>query len=303
MDDPRHLEVLLGGRPRWTAAELAERAGVPEELARTLWRALGFPQTGPGQAAFTDADLAALQAVRSLLASSGIGVGEAVALARAMGRAMAMLAAGQVEALVAAYGLEGTLDRSDVVLPALQDLVVHAWRRHLFAAAERMAAAPDPAAAALVVGFVDIVGYTRRSRDLSPAELAGLLDGFDATVSRSVVEHRGRVVKTIGDEAMWVCPDPPAAALTALELVEALRDPPVRVGAAFGTTLASLGDHFGPVVNIAARLTALARPGTVLVDRALAAELAADPRFTLTELRPHPVRGYPHLLPVALRRA
>jgi len=57
------------------------------------------------------------------------------------------------------------------------------------------------------------------------------------------------------------------------------------------------------VANIASRLTMLARPSTVLVDRAMAGELDGRPEFTLQRLRHVAVRGYRHLEPWALRWA
>ncbi|MGH8967208.1 MAG: adenylate/guanylate cyclase domain-containing protein, partial [Actinomycetes bacterium] len=60
---------------------------------------------------------------------------------------------------------------------------------------------------------------------------------------------------------------------------------------------------YGEVVNIAARLTAHARPGSVLADRELADALSDDPRFALRPLRSVAVRGYRHLHPWLLERS
>jgi adenylate cyclase len=78
--------------------------------------------------------------------------------------------------------------------------------------------------------------------------------------------------------------------------------PDLRIGLAHGPVLHRLGDFYGSVVNLAARLTALARPGTVLVDRELAAAVADDPAFWVRELRRVSVRGFSHLQPWLLRR-
>ena len=115
-----------------------------------------------------------------------------------------------------------------------------------------------------------------------------------------MTEHHGRLIKTIGDEVLFVADDPQAAARIALELVEAHdRDegfPEVRVGLAYGGVLSRLGDVFGPVVNVAARLTSLARPGRVLVDRAMHDELAgATEEFRVKRSRTTAVRGYSRL--------
>ena len=78
--------------------------------------------------------------------------------------------------------------------------------------------------------------------------------------------------------------------------------PPLRVGAAYGPVLTRLGDVYSPVVNLASRLTSLARPGTLLVDRELAHQLADVPGYRVRPLRRVSVRGYDHLQPWLVRR-
>jgi len=67
--------------------------------------------------------------------------------------------------------------------------------------------------------------------------------------------------------------------------------------------LSRFGDVFGPSVNLAARLTAEADPGTVLLDPATAALLAGDADFALTEKPPREVQGLGQIAPVRLQRA
>jgi adenylate cyclase len=80
----------------------------------------------------------------------------------------------------------------------------------------------------------------------------------------------GRVVKMIGDEAMFVVDDVVAAARIGLGLAEAYADDDllsdVRVGMAIGPVLVSDGDYYGPPVNLASRIVKIANPGTVLVS-------------------------------------
>lgn len=272
------------------------------EEAHRLWVALGFPESDPTERLFTDDDVAALRATHRVRQLAGVSASEAVVLARSMGRALAALATGQTEALVGRLGTERALELAPQLLPELERLVIHVWRRQVGAAAERLAAAPEQGSAERAVGFVDVVGYTRLSRELELEGLVAFLDGFDSAASAPVIRHGGRVVKTIGDEVMWTVDTAESAARIGCELA-GLATPLVRVGVAYGTTVPSGGDVFGPVVNIAARLTRLARPGTCLVDRELAAQLAGHEEFRLTPLRAQSVRGYPHLAPVALRRA
>ena len=123
----------------------------------------------------------------------------------------------------------------------------------------------------MAVCFVDIVGYTTHSKALEEYELVAWIEGFEQVATGTVVDHGGRVIKTIGDEILFTTDDPAAAAEIALALTDRGGDeddpfPPVRAGIAYGLVVSRLGDVFGPTVNIAARLTSVARPGTVVLD-------------------------------------
>jgi adenylate cyclase len=111
----------------------------------------------------------------------------------------------------------------------------------------------------------------------------------------------------LGDEVLFVTDHVVAGAEVALETVSAHNDdeslPEVRAGVALGPVLGRLGDVFGEPVNLASRLTAEARPGTVLVDLQAAAALADDPSYELVPLKHRSVRGYRALRPHVLRRA
>ncbi|MFE3797501.1 adenylate/guanylate cyclase domain-containing protein, partial [Nocardia tengchongensis] len=71
--------------------------------------------------------------------------------------------------------------------------------------------------------------------------------------------------------------------------------PQIRVGLAYGPVLTRFGDLYGTVVNVAARLTGVARPGTVLADDGAAAILDADTDLTLRHLRSVRVKGISRL--------
>jgi adenylate cyclase len=93
--------------------------------------------------------------------------------------------------------------------------------------------------------------------------------------------------------------DPASAAQIALELLDAAAAhpelPDLRAGLALGEVVTRLGDVYGSTVNIASRLTSIARPGWVLVDRELHAALESDPRFRFRSRRPESVRGFHRL--------
>jgi adenylate cyclase len=79
--------------------------------------------------------------------------------------------------------------------------------------------------------------------------------------------------------------------------------PDVRVGMATGRVISRLGDVFGTTVNRASRLTAVARPRTVLVDDGIAGSLASTSGFEMSALRRRTLRGIGPVTPWVLRRA
>ncbi|MFC8225206.1 adenylate/guanylate cyclase domain-containing protein [Streptomyces sp. NPDC057287] len=337
-DDPSRTveEVLLGGGRIWTRQDIAERSGVGPERTAQIWRALGFPLTDDGARVFTDADVEALRAGERLIAAGLITEESETMMARALGHHLSRLAEWQVHTLwawmnhdPAALPDDRTLmAHAAALLPEIELLHQHVWRRHLAASAGRVLAetqedvlvgrgpgkdgtgeAVSPREGADVrdraVGFTDMVGYTRMTRGLGSAELVEVLDRFESLTGDVVAEGRGRVVKTIGDEVLFVCESAQAAADIALELTARARTegrlPQLRTGLAHGAVLSRFGDVYGAAVNIAARLTAVARPDTVLVNTALAGELAGSEAYELKVLRTVSVRGYSRLRPVLLR--
>ena len=293
--------LLLGGPPTLNRVEVAERAGVPLDLAQELWRLLGFPRTSDEDVAFTDADVDALRQARELMELGVIGPDSQAALVRTWGRSFARLAEWQASLLA-------DIDPSDEValeaLPRVESLQSYAWRRHLASASARVAALDSASATTpMAVGFVDIVGYTSRSKRLEESELVEWLEHFESEATGLVVDQGGRIIKTIGDEVLFVADSATAAAEVALQLTERGEPfPEVRAGIAYGDVVSRLGDVFGPTVNIASRLTGVARPGTVLADRGCHDELAEDPAYSFREMRRTPVKGYARLHPYVLRR-
>lgn len=292
--------LLLGERPHLTRVEVAERAGVPLDLAEQLWRMLGFPRTDDDDVAFTDADVVALRQARELMELGVIGPDSQAALVRTWGRSFARLAEWQAD-LLAEVGPDEEL--AVQLLPRVEQLQSYAWRRHLASATGRLADAGEGTTSAQAVCFVDIVGYTSQSKRLDQAELVAWLEHFEAEATGIVVDHGGRIIKTIGDEVLFVADTAETAAEAALLMVERGEPfPEVRAGIAYGDVVSRLGDVFGPTVNIAARLTSVARPGTVLVDRGCCEALAELPAYRLKSVPRASVKGYARLQPHVLRR-
>ncbi len=307
--------ALLGAACELTRDEVAEQAGMTEPDARAYWMALGFPEVAEGERAFTALDVEALRTVQEL---SGVGVVDAatlLVLARAMGQGLARLAEAQVDAFRGQTGDLGfdeataqVLATAPDVLPRLESLVLHVWRRQMAAATARALVAPrQDGQPLLAVGFVDLVDFTRSTRSWDAATLERTLERFERDTALRVTSVGGRVVKTLGDEVLYVTDDAVTAVEVALDTVAAHDAdeelPQVRAGLACGGVLVRLGDVYGQPVNLASRLTDQARPGSVLVDEAMAAELAGDPSYDVRTLRRRSVRGYKHLVPHLVRRA
>src|SRR5438067_25709 len=281
---------LMPGRPRYTFAEACRRASFDVETAKRLWRALGFPDAPPEERLFRDDDVETIITMRRQIDSTIVPVGEnyeeLVQIVRVVAGSLAKIAEVESDALATAVRerrLEGVPDEEIAMQltdsldwSRLSRLIDYALRLQLRASARRKLTATDPQAIGaedLAVGFVDLVGYTALSQELEPEELGALVGRFEELAYDTVAEHGGRVVKTIGDEVMFVAADNADAALTALRLTErsAVDEllPEARAGLAGGAVLAQEGDYYGPVVNLASRLVELARPGSVLVSDVL----------------------------------
>jgi adenylate cyclase len=308
------LEVfLLGSRPTLTGPEVADRVGISLDVAKERWRSLGFTTVPDDEVAFTEADVHALELTQRMHDLGLVEADDEAALIRTLGRSFARLAEWQMTLLGRTIDVEHMRPEAigDLVLevrPVLEEVMSYVWRRHALGAATRRLLSPTPEneGTVLGVGFADIVDYTRQSRSLRSEELARLVEEFESTALEVITEHRGRIIKTIGDEVLFVADTPADAAEIGLLLVERhVEDgafPQLRVGIAYGAVLARLGDVFGPVVNLAARLTSTARPGRVLVDRGMAEHLRDDERYRVRRTRRTTVKGYRRLEPWSLRR-
>jgi class 3 adenylate cyclase len=149
------------------------------------------------------------------------------------------------------------------------------------------------------VGFADLCGFTGLTQQLSMDNLSRLLSGFEEVAADVGQDGGGRLVKFIGDAVMFVAPDASIAVgvAEALVLAASVRGLTARAGVTAGTALALDGDYFGPVVNLAARLVALAEPGSVLVSEPVVERLAGS--RTVVPLGPQAIRGFDDPVPVS----
>lgn len=288
--------VLEGEGARYTAAEVAERAGVPEELLRRNRLALGLPDPGSDERAFTDEDVEAGRRMAALreagLPDAGIlevsrVIGLAVAQVAAASRALvaeSTLAEGQNELEVGRRLAEGARELAPMMGPVLEYVLnLHLReqvRTDVIGRAE-IRAGRLPGAQDVTACFADMVGFTKLGEELPPEEL-GALTGRLGELANEVADPPVRLVKMIGDAAMLVSSDADALLDAALDLVERSEDegegfPALKAGLARGPALARAGDWYGRPINLASRITAIAYPGSVLVSEEV--HEAAQDRF------------------------
>jgi class 3 adenylate cyclase len=132
--------------------------------------------------------------------------------------------------------------------------------------------------------FADVSGSTRLYEQLGDAQALATIGHCLALASDAAAGHAGRLVKTIGDEAMIVFPSADQAVTAAGEIqhrmdafvrARGLRIS-FRIGVHCGTTIESGNDVFGDAVNVAARMVALAKGGQVILTAATAERLSPE---------------------------
>ena len=286
-----------------TLEEFLEQCGDDADLIRRLWVALGFPVESRFPFPVT-ADLGESLRVLAVTAQL-VGVEPAIGFARVVGSSLARLAdalAATTRVGVEVPQRETGMAHSDIVrdytsvardlLPTLWDAMGTLFRRHIVLVSYQQWDTDEDRAAVTyerTIGFADLVGSTAVLRELSTSGTAALVDRFEQLVWDLVTSAGGRVVKLIGDEAMFVFDAPERACVVARELVETSPDT-LRIGLAHGEVVALRGDFYGPTVNLAARLVAVAPPSTVLVSQSVHDASTGSCRFDAFDTPP--LRGF-----------
>jgi adenylate cyclase len=303
-------------------AAVSARTGLDVDQVRDLWRTLGYPVPRPGEVAFNDADVEILTEVGQLMAGDVASADLVLQMSRVIGSSMARIASSQVDVIsarVAGSPHRGTVADREVtddqivvsasaLLPIVPSVLTASWRRHLQAAIRRRLSIAETGQGQLgVVGFADLVGFTALSQQVTEDELAVIVEQFEQLAFDVVTAHGGRVVKMIGDEVMFTVDSPAAAAEIGLALSEGTRGADelsdMRVGMADGPLLEREGDLYGPVVNLASRMTAIAFPGSVLVGESMHAHLVDNPEYRLRMMRPRYLKDIGRVSLWVLRRS
>ncbi len=277
---------VIVGPERYTAAEVAELSGVEIEFLTAARRAMGLPIPDPDEPVYTEGEL---DSARRTLAArqAGISDEDILELLRVLGRGLSQ-AAEALRALPLKLVLEPGMSESELanrygqaaaqLYPMVDPLISNMLALHLrHTAQSEVISAMErsggrlPGSREIAVCFADLVGFTRLGEEVAPEELGHLAARLEALAS-DAAEPPVKLVKTIGDAAMLTSPEPESLLDAALKLIDAANAegedfPQLRAGAAIGLALPRAGDWFGRPVNLASRITAIARPGSVLAER------------------------------------
>lgn len=276
------VERSLGGPELYTLAEVAEKVGIDAGVLERHLRSLGLPATRDEPIADDDD----VEAARLLLAFQQAGLPEEglLEVARVVGMSMSQVAAATrrliAETMLSAGGTErdvglGFARAGRELTPQMGSFFEWVYKRHLreqisqdVIGRAEIDSGRLPGSQEMTVCFADFVGFTSLSERLE-AEAIGEMGGRLGELAAEVAEPPVRLVKLIGDAAMLVSKEAEPVLDAALRLVEATGPdnelPEIKVGVATGPALPRGGDWYGRPVNLASRITAIARPASALV--------------------------------------
>lgn len=281
---------------RVSTREIVDAHGIDLELLQRVQRTIGLPRVDDPDAAVhprADAEVAAyvkdfvdlgfepddLVSVVRVLAE---GLSHAAEVMRHTALAV-LLEPGITELEIAKRAQEMTTRVRPLLGPWIEDMLFmhlrHQMQTEAVTAGERAAGSELPGARDVCVAFADLVGFTQLGERVAPEELEHLANQL-ADHAREVAVVPVRLIKTIGDAVMFVSADAAPLVEAVVGLVEVVAAdagfPPLRAGIASGTAVSRAGDWFGSPVNLASRVTGVARPGSILVTEPVRLALGDD---------------------------
>lgn len=309
----------LGAGERYTAQDIARTSGLGVEFLQALGRASGLPlPVAPDVVHYGETDLEAAHTAKRFL-DAGLAPDAVLDTNRVLSRGLAQTAEvmrQQVLELALRPGLsERELSETyaavagnlvPLVGPMVDQMLRiqlnHAVREEVVTAAERQAG-ELPGAREVTVAFADLVGFTRLGEELPPGQLEQVAERL-VQLTGEIVEPPVRFVKSVGDAVLLVSPEPLPLVRAALALVAAAdaQDeavPQLRVGVASGAAVSRAGDWFGRPVNLASRITSMARAGSVVADAATREALGEQGGLRWSFAGERKLKGVP---PVKLHR-
>jgi adenylate cyclase len=278
------VERVIAEELKYTATEVARLAGVDRDFFLAQRRAAGLPTPEARERAFSDSDV---EGARRLAVALELGFPKDRLLegARIFGRAAAQAATASRVLSAEVFVRPGDTERdaalrvadaARTLYPQTRELLHRLYSLHLreqlsndVVAATEFGAGRLEGTRKVAVCFADMVDFTSLGEEIAVEELGEIADSFTALVAE-VVEQPVSLVKTIGDAAMLVSPEPEPLLDAALTLVERTQPeegelPELRVGVAMGEALNRFGDWYGSPVNVASRITAIAKASSVIV--------------------------------------
>jgi adenylate cyclase len=311
-------ERAVAGEARYSMREVCARTGISMELLAALRRAHGVPVPDPDAKVFGEIDVEAAE-LSGVFSARGVSDEQMVNVTRVLARGLAQAGEAMRSLLLELVLEPGTseLDLAQRYATAVESFMPlvgpmmeqmtrlhlrHAVRTEVISAAERQAGSL-PGARDVTIAFADLVGFTRLGEELPPEELGRVADRLEQ-LTGDVVAPPVRLVKTIGDAVMLVSPEPEPLVAVALDLLAASDAegegfPQLRVGVAAGKALNRAGDWYGRPVNVASRVTQIARPGSLLATREV--REAAPESYRWSSAGARSIKGLPD--PVRLYRA
>ena len=279
------VERILAGEPRYTPREVAEKAGIPLDFLLAMRQAIGIARADPDERSFDEQDLRSAH-VFARLREAGLPEDSLLEVSRVLGSGLAQ-SAEAMRTVFARMLLESGADEHELatrnaaaareLVPLMTPLMDHTMRLHIRDQVRNQQIGQGQLVEGAAQGlrqvwvcFADMVGFTRLGERVDPAELGGLVTRL-TDLAIAALSPPVRLVKTVGDAAMFVSPAAPTLVEIALTVVERAADddqlPELRAGLAGGVALSRGGDWYGPPVNLASRVTGVARPGSVLATR------------------------------------
>jgi adenylate cyclase len=278
--------IFDSGDERYSAAEIADGSGLDLDFLLRLLQALGAPIPDEEERSYTEQDLEAAKRAK-LFIDAGLPKEAVLETSRIIGISMASLADANRD-MVGQVFTEPGIDERELAMryaaaaqtmpPLLGETLLHAYRMHLREAIRQAVVTEAELAQgrlygedAVTIAFADLVGFTRLGESME-IEQIGQMTGRLFELASEAARPPVRLVKMIGDAAMFASREPVPLLEAVVGLVEAAGDsdiPPLKAGAASGPALGRGGDWYGRPVNLAARITSFARPDSVLVDQAV----------------------------------
>ena len=314
--------VFHSGEERYSLEQVGEKSGLEHDFLIRLLQALGAPTPDDGAPTYGDPDVEAAKRAKMFL-DAGLPESALLETSRIIGISMANLATANRDMVGEVFTEPGIDERelaqryaaaAETMAPLLGETLLHAYRIHLREAisqaviTEAEIAAGRPTTADVTIAFADLVGFTRLGEQMEIDAIGEMTDRLFELAS-DAARPPVRLVKMIGDAAMFASREPVPVLEAVLGLVDAAGAkelPALRAGVAAGPALSRSGDWYGRPVNLAARITDFARPESVLVSQGVRDTLGdeGNGRYTFSFAGKHKFKGIKDEVPVhRLRRA